>query len=97
MLVEDWQLLEGLLGTMYPTIQVSNFLGHFNFALCMKWACIQVNVDVLALAHFAHTKGSHPERKVQFFLNIVQKAFDPQKMLSRGLFYKVSLKRFPPP
>ena len=50
MLVEDWQLLEGLLGTKYPTTQVLNFLGHFNFAFCMKWACIQVNVDVLTLA-----------------------------------------------
>ena len=50
MLVKDWQLLEGLLGTKYPTTQVLNFPGHFNFALCMKWACIQVNVDLLALA-----------------------------------------------
>ena len=40
MLVEDWQLLEGLLGTKYHTTQVSNFLRHFNFACCMKWVCI---------------------------------------------------------
>ena len=40
------------------------------------------------------SKGSHPARKVQFFFNIVQKAFDPPPFylnicpILQGVFFK---------
>ena len=49
--------------------------------------CHNIFVNVSFVQCSFRSKGSHPFKKVQFFFNIVQKAFDPPPLLFEHLSY----------